>query len=214
MKKVYFISGLGADRTVFDKLDLSFCQPIYLDWITPLEKESLEQYALRLAEAIKEKDAVIVGLSMGGMMASTIANANPAMKAIIISSNKCATEFPAYTRFLIKYLPLYQLSNKLILRLIFPITAWMLGAKNKADKQRLWEMIERRDMRFLKWCIRAIGRWKLSEVPSNVVHIHGTTDKLLPFKNVKPDYTIEKAEHLMVRTHAKEISALLKKLIQ
>jgi pimeloyl-ACP methyl ester carboxylesterase len=211
-KKVYFISGLGADSTVFDQLDLSFCEPVFLDWITPLKKESLEHYALRLAESIREPDATIVGLSMGGMMATEIVKAHPRMKAIIISSNKSSTEFPAFTRFSIRYFPLYQLTTKWILRLIFPLTCWFLGA-NEQDKKHLWKMIERRDMAFIKWCIWAIGRWRSDSPRPNVVHVHGTADKLLPIRYVHPEHRVNGGTHLMIRNRAKEIAGLLQSLI-
>jgi pimeloyl-ACP methyl ester carboxylesterase len=213
MKTVYFISGLGADRTVFDRLDLSFCEPVFLDWIPPLKKESLRHYALRLAEKIKEPDATIVGLSMGGMMASEIVKANPRMKAIIISSNKSGKEFPGITRFSIKYLPLYRLTTKWILRLIFPVTCWVLGADNKEDKTHLWNMIDRRDMSFIKWCIWAIGRWQPGESPRNVIHVHGTADNLLPYRYVQPHHTIKGGTHLMVRNRAREVSELLRSIV-
>lgn len=203
---------MGADRTVFQELDLSFCEPVFLDWITPLKKESLKDYALRLAEGIKEPDATIVGLSLGGMMATEIVKAHPAMKAIIVSSNRTSKEFPSYSKFLIRYIPLYKLVNKKIMMLIFPITAWMLGAKTKDQKQLLKGVIQRTDMSFVKWCIWALGNWEHEDVQPNVVHIHGTSDKLLPYKNVHPDYTIDKGEHLMIRNRAKEVSELLRKL--
>jgi hypothetical protein len=41
MKKVYFISGLGADSRVFSFLDLSYFEPVFLDWLPPQKKESL-----------------------------------------------------------------------------------------------------------------------------------------------------------------------------
>jgi hypothetical protein len=211
--KVYFISGLGADRTVFNKLDLSFCEPVFLDWITPLKNESLQHYSLRLAEGIQEPDATIVGLSMGGMIASEIVKVNPGMRAIIISSNRSAKEFPAYTRFLIKYLPAYRLTTKRIMRIIFPVTCWFLGAQSKEDKEHLWKMIDRRDINFIKWCIWAIGRWQLDTTPPNVVHIHGTADNLLPYRKVHADHTVPGGTHLMVRNKPKELSELLKKVV-
>ncbi len=211
-KKVYFISGLGADRTVFNNLDLSFCEPVFLDWITPLKKESLQHYALRLAEGIKEPDATIVGLSMGGMMASEIAKAHPAMKAVIISSNRSSKEFPKYTRFLSTYLPVYQLTTKMIMRIIFPLSCWFLGAETQADRRHLFGVIDRTDLSFVKWCIWAISRWRLPEPQPNVIHIHGTADRLLPFHYVHPDYTIHGGGHLMIMNRAAEISDLLKKL--
>ena len=69
--QVYFISGLGADKTVFQLLDLSYCEPVFIDWIKPAKKEPLKAYALRLkAEKNMPDNAVIVGLSFGGMLAT------------------------------------------------------------------------------------------------------------------------------------------------
>jgi hypothetical protein len=48
LKKVYFISGLGADKRAFSFLDLSFCEPVFIEWIKPLKNETLQGYALRL----------------------------------------------------------------------------------------------------------------------------------------------------------------------
>jgi len=107
MKKVYFISGLGADKRVFSFLDLSFCVPVFIEWITPLKKESLESYALRLSKNIPEINPTIVGISFGGMLATEIAKANPDIKAIIISSNKTSAELPNLFR-IGKYLPVYS----------------------------------------------------------------------------------------------------------
>lgn len=211
-KKVYFISGLGADRTVFQELDLSFCEPVFLDWITPHKKESLQHYALRLAQSIQEPDATIVGLSLGGMMATEIVKKHPSMKAIIISSNRTSKEFPFYSRFLIRYFPLYKLVNKKIMMLIFPVTAWILGAKTADQKKMLKAVIQHTSMPFVKWCIWALGKWKQEDNQPNVIHIHGTKDKLLPFQYVHPDYSINNGEHLMIRNRAPELSALLLKL--
>lgn len=104
MQKVYYISGLGADKRAFSFLDLSFCEPVFVDWISPLKKESLKNYALRLRQQINEEHPVVVGVSFGGMLAAEMAKADEQMKVIIIASNKSADEFPAYLRFG-KYFP-------------------------------------------------------------------------------------------------------------
>ena len=54
MKNIYFFSGLGADERVFQYVDLSFCNPIFIKWNLPFENESIENYALRLTEQIIE----------------------------------------------------------------------------------------------------------------------------------------------------------------
>ncbi|MGK6351614.1 hypothetical protein [Parapedobacter sp. DT-150] len=45
--------------------------------------------------------------------------------------------------------------------------------------------------------------------PSNTVHIHGTADRILPFRFVKADYVIPGGSHLMVVNRAKEISDII-----
>ena len=58
-----------------------------------------------------------------------------------------------------------------------------------------------------------IVNWKNDVVPENVIHIHGTADKLLPFRYVKADHALIDGEHVMIMDRAEELSALLKSII-
>lgn len=211
MQKVYFISGLGADKRAFSFLDLSFCEPVFIDWIRPLKNESLENYSMRLRQQIKEEHPTVVGVSFGGMLASEMAKADNFMKVIIIASNKSANEFPAYLR-LTKYFPVYKwLPGKLLKT---SRLHWILGVKGDAQKKLLRTILADSDPVFLKWAIGAILNWKEKTVPINVQHIHGTADKLLPFRYVKADFKIPGGTHLMSINKPDEVSHLLKQLIQ
>ena len=212
MQNVYFISGLGADKRAFNFLDLSFCHPIFIDWMEPLPKENLQQYALRMYQQIPDKKPVIVGLSFGGMLTTEMAIANPDVKGIIISSNKVHTEFPTLLKFG-KIFPAYKWIPESFTKKINSTLSWFLGVKGIEQRKIRSLLIQDSDPKFTKWAIEAIMNWKNKTVPKNIVHIHGTTDKLLPYRYVKPDYTIVGGEHLMVMDKAEEISALLKKLI-
>jgi len=211
MQKVYFISGLGADKRAFSLLDLSFCEPVFIDWINPLKNESLEKYALRLRQQIKDEHPIIVGVSFGGMLASEMAKADSRMKVIIIASNKTADEFPSYLR-IAKHIPVYKwLPGKLLKT---SRLNWMLGAKGVEQKKLLRAILADSDPAFLKWAIGAIVNWKMKTIPSNVKHIHGTADKLLPFRYVKADFKIPGGTHLMSINRPEEVTDLLKQLIQ
>jgi len=212
MKKVYFLSGLGADRRVFSFLDLSFCEPIHIDWIKPLKNESLESYAMRLRREIPEANPIIVGISFGGMLATEMAKAEPGIKAIIISSNKTAKEFPGYLR-IGKYFPVYKWISGRIIKNSAHLFKWIFG-KNGAEQKKVFHQIIRdADTDFVKWAIEAILNWKNDEVPNNVIHLHGTADRLLPHRLVKADYLIEGGNHVMPMDSHDEVSRLLKKLI-
>jgi len=210
MQKVYFISGLGADKRAFSFLDLSFCEPIFIDWIVPLKNESLESYALRLRQQIREEHPVVVGVSFGGMLAVEMAKADNLMKAIIIASNKSADEFPGYLR-LAKYFPVYKwLPGKLLKTRKM---TWILGAKGDEQKKLLRDILTDSNPAFLKWAIAAILNWKEKTIPANVLHIHGTADKLLPCRYVKADFKINGGTHLMSINNPDEVSNLLRQLI-
>jgi pimeloyl-ACP methyl ester carboxylesterase len=212
MKKVYFIAGLGADRRAFTFLDLSFCEPVFIDWITPLPNETLAAYAQRLfTTSIHNEEAIIVGLSFGGMLATEMAKQYPSTKVIIISSAKTYKEIPGYLRMwknfpVYNYLPSGKMksSGRLILKI--------LGAKGAEQRELQHEIIQSSNPDFTKWAMHAIVTWDNVVVPPNVIHIHGNADRLLPYKYVKSHHTIPNGEHVMVMDKAAEVSALLKKL--
>lgn len=212
MKKVYFIGGLGADKRIFSFLDLSFCQPIFIDWIPPAPKESLNEYAIRLRNQINDESPIIVGISFGGMLITEMAKADPSLRGIILASNKTAREFPPYLR-IGKYLPLYKwvpsgFSKKTVLA-----NTWIIGGIHEHPKKLLYEILKDSDMHFVKWAIWAILRWDNKVIPKNIIHIHGTADKLLPFRLVKADFKVLNGTHVLTMDQPGEVSSLLKKLI-
>ncbi len=213
MKKVYFISGLGADKRIFSFLDLSFCEPVFIDWITPEKNEPLQSYALRLRSQIPEISPVIIGISFGGMLTTEMAKADPAVRAIILSSNKTRKEFPGYFRAGL-YLPLYKWSPATLVKKVTLKTSTMLGGTTEDEKKLLHQIIRESDMGFVRWAIGAILHWENMTIPPNIIHVHGTADKLLPFRYVKADYVIEGGTHVMTLDKHQEISLLLKQLIQ
>jgi pimeloyl-ACP methyl ester carboxylesterase len=212
LKKVYFISGLGADKRAFSFLDLSFCEPVFIEWIKPLKNESLQGYALRLKEQIKESGAIIVGVSFGGMLATEIAKTDSTAKIIIISSNKIKKEFPKI--FLTgKYLPVYKWLPSSILKKGAIMRSLFFSPKGENQKKIFQQILKDTDTNFTKWAVYSILHWQNDVIPGNVTHIHGASDKLLPYRLVKADYTIKDGTHLMIMNQPEEISGLLKKLI-
>jgi pimeloyl-ACP methyl ester carboxylesterase len=212
MKKVYFISGLGADERVFTFLDLSYCEPVYVKWIAPLKKETLVSYALRLRQEIPETHPVIVGISFGGMLVTEMAKADPNIKPIIIASSKTTKEFPGYLR-MVRYFPLYNWMPGTMLKRAAYMTKWVLGKNQKEQKRIILEIMRDTDIEFVKWAFTAILSWKNEIVPDNIVHIHGTADRILPCRLVKADYIIQGGPHVLPLDKHEEVSALLKKLI-
>ncbi len=211
--KVYFISGLAADRRVFKNIQLPIeHEAIFLDWIQPLPHESLREYSHRMAEKIDRSEKfAIVGLSMGGMMAVEISNQLSPSRTILISSIPTSSHLPGY----------YKLGGKLHIHRIIPI-AFLKNAsvikrffttETESDKQLLKEVIRESDPIFIRWAMEAIVNWKNDQVPPNLIHIHGTKDFLLPMRYTKPTHVIQKAGHMMVMTKGEEISRCLAEVL-
>ncbi len=210
--KVYFIAGLGANKRAFQFMDLTWCEPVFIDWQQPLPNETLPQYAQRLRALIPQVAPIIVGVSFGGMLATEMAKADDKVNAIIISSNKTAAEFPASLR-LWKYFPVYKWVPPSVVKITGRYSKYFVGPDGKQQK-KLFQLIQSEaDPVFTAWAIGAILNWQNSTVPPNVVHIHGTHDRLLPFKLVKAHHIIPNGKHIMIMDKAAEVSALLKQLL-
>jgi pimeloyl-ACP methyl ester carboxylesterase len=211
MKEVYFIPGLGADKRSFNFLDLSFCHPKFISWLTPMPRETLASYAERLFTLIKDEEATIVGLSFGGMLATEIAKQHPKTKAIIISSAKTYREIPAYLRFW-RRIPIYNMIVNERTKSSSRFVLGILGAKGIEQKRLQHEILMSSNPAFTRWAMDAIVNWNNIVVPKNLIHIHGTADRLLPYRYVKADYAVAGGEHVMIMDKAAEVSALLKTL--
>jgi len=207
--KIYFISGLAADRRIFKNLRLpDGFEPVYLDWISPLKDESLHDYSLRLAKEIDTSEKfVLVGLSMGGMVAVEIANQLPARLTIIIASIPVSHQLPYYFRvgarlYLHKMIPIGLVKNAAIAKRLFT-------TETKEDKELLKTIIRESDPEFIKWSLTAILQWENKTIPENLIHIHGSRDEILRMRFTKPTHIISKAGHLMVMNRADEINKIL-----
>lgn len=212
MQKVYFISGLGADRRSFGFLDLSFCDAHFVPWITPSPGDTLDSYAEKLFASINDEEAIIAGLSFGGMLAVEIAKKHPGTKVIVIASSKTYREIPLYLR-LWRHFPVYKFHTNKTKNYTGRFVLNILGIKGAEQRKMQQQIMKDSDPVFTRWAIHAILNWKNTVVPDNVIHIHGTSDKLLPYRHVKAHHTIKNGQHVMIMDKAKELSALLKKLI-
>lgn len=209
---VYFISGLGADKRAFERLRLPGKFHLhYLDWIEPLKNETLDSYAKRLAAGIEiSQPFAIVGLSMGGMIATAMTKFVQPVKTILISSIGCKKEMSPFLK-IVRFSRIYKLLPLSLLHAPNPLVYWMFGARTKNEKRLLHHIILSSEPRFIKWGISAIVNWNNAAKPENVFHIHGSLDKILPVKYTKPNVIIKNGSHFMVWTKAGEVS---KHLIQ
>ncbi len=205
MQPIYLISGLGADERVFYKLKLQGYQPVFVKWIMPFRNETVASYSKRLAAQIPTENPILIGLSFGGMMAIEIAKHIKTHTIILISSAKSKNEIPFY----------YRVAGVLKLNKIIPtsllvksniITNKFFTARTNEDKNIVSAMLKDTNTELLKWSINIIVTLKNKVVHKNLIHIHGTADRILPIKFIKPDIIIKSGTHLMIMNKADEIN--------
>lgn len=211
-KEIYIFSGLGADERVFQRLDFSDFSPVFIKWIIPKEKETIESYATRILDQISTTKPTLLGLSFGGLMAIEVAKQIETEKIILISSAKTIKEIPFYYR-LAGQLGLHKLLPTRLLKSSNFVTNWFFGASSTADKKILKQTLIDTDPNFLKWAIDRVVKWTNLIQIQNIFHIHGTSDRILPLSFVTPNLIIENGGHLMTLNKADELNKILRPLL-
>jgi hypothetical protein len=64
---------------------------------------------------------------------------------------------------------------------------------------------------FVDWATNEIVTWDNEQQMPNVVTIHGTADRIFPFKEA--DYSVNKGGHLMIVSKAAEVSRILRSIL-
>ncbi len=186
MQTIYILSGLGADHRVFQYIDFGENEVIHVSWLTPLQDESIEEYAKRIAENI-EPGTILIGLSFGGMVAIEVSKHIPIKQVILISSAKTKNEIPFLYKFggylkLNKLLPLFMMNKGSF------INNYLFGAKTIFEKKLLDQILKDTDLEFLRWALQRIVSWENDLIPQGTKHIHGAKDRVLYCKNVNYQY--------------------------
>ncbi len=214
MSKIFLIPGLGADTRVYNNIDLNEHEVTCVDWIEPHEMDTLTTYAQKLIHQYRiTPNSVVIGNSLGGMIAVEIAKIIPLEKVILISSIKTIDEEPGYFAFY-RSVPVYKLlPGKLFTSMGFMLKP-LLGKMNDADAWLFSDMLKHSSPKFLKWGMRAALAWDNKIVPANLCHITGDEDRIFPVKRIKNATIVKGGSHSMIFNKAKDINKLLKRILK
>ncbi len=214
MSRIYLIAGLGADTRVYNNIDVHDHEVIPVNWIEPDELETLSTYAQKLVNQYDIiPNSILIGNSLGGMIAVEIARLIPVKKVIIISSIKTSNEAPRYFS-LFRTLPVYKLiPGKLFTSMGFLIKP-LFGSMSEEDSWLFNDMLKNSSPVFVKWAMKAVLQWKNDIVPPNLYHIIGDKDKVFSSKRIRNASIINGGSHIMVFDQAKEINKLLKGILK
>ncbi len=212
--RVYLIPGQGADYRLFNNLNLGKdCDTVHIKYTVPVKGMNMEAYARMLAEQIDTLEPfVLIGTSLGGMLAVEMNDFLHPEKVIVISSAKCRDELPGRYKFQ-KAIPIYKLFTGRGMKLGARIMQPIVEPDRKKEKETFKAMLKAKNPKFMKRSIAMIINWEREESGENIIHIHGDNDHTLPIKNVKYEYVISDGSHMMTLTRGAEISELIRRHI-
>lgn len=213
-RHVYFIPGMSASSTIFERITLPKDQfeVHLLDWIMPLHtRESLDSYVDRFSKLITEEHPILIGVSFGGIIAQELAKNIQTSKVILISSVKHQQE----------YQPFYQFVKKTKLYVLYPVSIinileklfYTYGSKSlKRTLTTYRKFLPIRNKLYTQWAIRTFLNWEQNH-KQNVTHIHGTKDPILPLKYISDAIEIKNGDHAMIITKSMAINERLQEIL-
>ncbi len=207
---IYLIPGLGADYNLYNnlKLDSSY-DTIHVKRIMPEKHETLKAYSERISNQIDTTNKfILVGVSLGGMIATELAeNLNPE-KVIIISSAKNRNELPWHYKFM-KVVPINKIIPAGFIKMCSFVAQPLVEPDRNKEKETFKQMLKDVDAKTLKRSINLIINWDRDNNYYPIAHIHGTKDHTLPIKNVSAEYIVDKGSHMMILTQGSDLSVLI-----
>ena len=208
MQRIYCISGMGADERAFSKLSVPGFELVPVKWTAYDKNDTLATYAQKLTSQITEHKPVLLGLSLGGMLSVEVGKIIPTRKIILVSSAKTTSELPGmgqkpFLKNLVKMLPTGFFGHARLMN------TKMIGAENDEDRKLLIDMMRDTDPGFIKWSLGAVVGWSNNTYPKEVFHVHGTADRIIPSKKVRPDVWVQGGSHIMIYNRADEVNRII-----
>lgn len=209
---VYCLSGLGADATVFDLLDIEYPK-VSIEWIPSHPWENMTSYAWRLcAQVDTSKPFILLGVSFGGMLAVEMNKYIKPEKTILVTSSARRSELPLWIRLAAK-----TSLNRIVPTFLFGSNPkwliWYFGIKSEQGKKMVTAIAQKTDRYFTKLSIDKVLTWDNEWLPGNLVRIHATKDKLLPAPSQIQGMELNGAGHFAIVENAKEISETVDRIL-
>lgn len=211
---VYLIPGQGADERLYKNLKLdTIYEARNIKYFTPEKGWDMREFASQLSKQIDTTaNYSIVGVSLGGMLATEMNDFLTPETVIVISSAKSRKELPFRYRFQ-KTIPVYKVVPAGIVKLGSKILQPIVEPDRMRDAKTFKAMLKDKDPKFLKRTVKMIMEWERTVYDSQIIHIHGDIDKTIPLRNVSFDYVVEDGSHMMVLTRGALISDLVNQIL-
>ena len=205
------LPGLGADERLFEPQRAVFSEVLVPPWIVPKRKETLPDYAARLAETIvPTRPMILGGSSFGGMVAWEMARYLRPEAVVLIGSCRSPQALHAVARGLRPIVPLVAVQVFSLAKVFAPLGLRVFSPFTPEQRALCVAMFKEMDGGFMKWACRAVLGWVPSEPPPvPVFQIHGGKDRIMPARLVETDEIIPDGGHLINLTHPEQVNAFI-----
>lgn len=206
--------GMAASSTIFERIQLpaNRFEMHLLEWFLPENQETLETYAKRMAKNVKHDDAILIGVSFGGILVQEMKPFLNPKKVIIISSIKSNTELPRRMK-VAKATKAYKLIPTKLLENVEKLAKFAFGDYAKQRFKLYEKFLSVRDNSYLDWAIENIINWKRTEIDPEIIHIHGDADEVFPIKHIKNCTIVKGGTHIMILTKYRWLNDNLPKIM-
>ncbi len=197
---VYFVPGMAANSKIFEYIKLPNHQfeCFYLEWISPLKNESIQNYAKRMCVEVKHKNPILIGVSFGGILVQEMNRFITVKKTIVISGVLHQNHFPLRMKFA-KCTKIYKLLPTGILSDVEKMAKYAFGETIKSRVKLYKKYLSVSNGQYLKWAITEIINWEQNQQLKNIIHIHGSHDKIFPKKHIKNEFIeVKRGTHVMI----------------
>ena len=207
--------GMAASSAIFERINLpnEIFETHLLEWFLPNINETLKHYAQRMAVNITEENAVLIGVSFGGILVQEMKQFLNVRKVIVISSIKSNTELPKRMK-IAKTTKAYKLIPTKLFENMESLVKYTFGSSIIKKRLKLYEkFLSIRDKVYLDWSIEQIINWERVEIDPSIIHIHGDADEVFPIKYIKNCIPVAGGTHIMIITKYQWLNLNLPKII-
>lgn len=215
LSKVFLIPGLALNPEIMGLLELPHFEKYYIRWIDPIGDESLASYASRIIQLYpfpSDGTFLLIGHSLGGILAQEIALSYPKARLVLISTVKDSNEIPWKIRFL-RHGFAYHLASKDIILRTLSLWGWYHGYNEDMIVEALTSEVETLSNAYFIWAYKQIIHWEGHPLSNSYIHIHGDMDRTFPIQNIHNAIPVSGGDHLMIYKRASKITALIEGFI-
>lgn len=212
---IYLFPGQGSDERLFKHLELPpGFDTVHISYPVPEKEETLADYSIRFIELIdRSSPYILLGVSLGGMICTELADTLEPIQCILISSAKTTRELPGRYTFQ-QRIHLNRMLPKRIIKAGALMLQGIVEPDRKVDKETFKDMLRAKDPQYLKRTVDMIINWERINYSGKIVHIHGDRDHTIPVKHVSYDYLIEEGSHMMMLTRTAEINQIIAEILK